>query len=80
MVVGIQTNTSFVCAWVRGGLTEQGCTCIYVCNMIHTHIGGQEKNGPIEPVQRVRLRAHTMMMHALTFQAHHGKVFTHVMV
>jgi len=64
----------------RGGLTEQGCARIYMNNMLHTHIGGQKKNGQIEAVQRVRWRAHTMMMHALTAQAHHGEVCTHVVV
>jgi len=80
MVVSIQTNTPFVCAWGGGGLTQQGCARIYLCNMIQTQIGGQEQNGPIEPVQRVRWSVNTIMMHSLTVQAHHGEVFTHVVV
>ena len=40
------------------------CAYICICNMIHTQIGRQEKNGQIEPVQRVRRRAHMTMMHS----------------
>jgi hypothetical protein len=77
---GIHTNTSCVCVLSGGGPTEQGSACIYMCNMIHTQIGGQEENGQIEPVQRVRWRARMTMMLSLTFRAHHVEVFTHVVV
>ena len=36
--------------------------------MIHTEIGGQEKNAQIEPVQRVRGGAHMAMMQSLTYE------------
>jgi len=37
-----------------GGLVTRVCACTYIYNMVHTQIGGQEKKGQIEPVQKVR--------------------------
>jgi len=40
--------------WGGGSPNECGRVYMYTHNMIHTQIGGQEKNGRIKPVQRVR--------------------------
>jgi len=60
MVVSIQISLPLCVFWGGGwGFTEQRCACIYM-QLIHALNGGQEKNGQIEPVQRVRRCAHMM--------------------
>jgi len=56
------TNTPFVCVGGAGAVTEAGvCACMHMCNFTHINIGRQEEKGQIEPVQRVRRRAHMTM-------------------